>query len=220
MRAPDPETDGTGRAMSRADATACEQSRRRYFEAQVERLLDKFYGTALRLTRDPTEAEDLVAEALTRAWAGLAAIRDPQAFEKWVSRILVNCFVSERRRRQARPREETAEDAPAADGFSLFETAHQPFLLWWGNPEQQLLDKMLRQDIVRALEGLPDAYRVVVILVEVQGLSYAEAAEALEVPVGTIRSRLSRARSMLQRALARQARQLGIGCGPSGGGGR
>lgn len=206
--------------MARADAAGCQESRRGFFEAEVERLLDRLYGTAVRLTRDPTDAEELVAEALTKAWAGLDSLADRQAFEKWVFRILVNCFVSERRRRRARPQEETAEEEPVADGFSLFETAHQPFLLWWGNPEQLLLDKLLREDIVQALNGLPDAHRLVVILVEVQGFSYAEAAEALDVPVGTVRSRLSRARATLQRSLSRQARQHGIGCSGSSGGRR
>jgi RNA polymerase sigma-70 factor, ECF subfamily len=203
--------------MASTGAAGRRKTRCRFFEGEVERLLDRLYGAALRLARDPTEAEELVAEALTRAWAGLDGLQDRQAFEKWVFRILVNCFISERRRRQARPHEETAAEEAVDDGFSLFETAHQPFLLWWGNPEQLLLDKLLREDIARALGGLPEAYRLVVILVEVQGFSYAEAAEALDVPVGTVRSRLSRARSMLQRALARQARQMGIG-GSTGGG--
>jgi RNA polymerase sigma factor (sigma-70 family) len=191
------------------------QLRRHFFETEVERLLDRLYGSAVRLTRSETDAEDLVAEALTRAWSRLDSLHDPQAFEKWVFRILANTFISDWRRRQARPHEVTPADDDddeegGGDGFSLFEHVHQPFLLWWGNPEQQLIDKLLRNDIEHALEGLPEAYRVVVILVEVQGFSYDEAAETLGVPVGTVRSRLNRGRSLLQRALWRQANQLGI----------
>ncbi len=198
-----------------SSATGCPK---RYFAAEVERLLDRLYGTALRMTRDSNDAEDLVAEALTKAWAKFDTLQDRRSFEKWVFRILVNTYISGLRRRQARPEEQGVEDDDALDRFSLFEQVHQPFLLWWGNPEQQLLDKLLREDIERALDALPDGFRMVVIMVEVWGLSYAEAAETLNVPLGTVRSRLNRGRALLQRALWRQASQLGIAASPSGGG--
>jgi RNA polymerase sigma-70 factor, ECF subfamily len=190
---------------------------RQLFAAEVERLIDRLYGTALSMTRHGADAEDLVAEALAKAWANLDSLQDRQSFEKWVFRILVNTIISDRRRRKTRPAEESVDGGEDSGEFSLFEKVHQPFLLWWGNPEQQLLDKLLRQDIERALRSLPEAYRLAVILVEVQGFSYAEAAEALEVPVGTVRSRLNRGRSLLQRALWRQASQMGIAGGNSGG---
>lgn len=189
--------------------SSAEDGRRRFFETEVERLMDRLYGTALRLTRDGANAEDLVAEALAKAWDKLEGLQDLQSFEKWVFRILVNTFISERRRLAARP-EETADGEEALDRFSLFEQVHQPFLLWWGNPEQQLLDKLLREDIEQALESLPEGFRLVVIMVEVWGFSYDEAAETLDVPVGTVRSRLSRGRALLQKALWRQAGQVGI----------
>jgi RNA polymerase sigma-70 factor, ECF subfamily len=106
---------------------------RQFFEAEVERLLDRLYGTALRLARNEADAEDLVAEALSKAWARLDSLHDRQSFEKWVFRILVNTYISSLRRRQARP-EESFDDEDALDRFSLFEKVHQPFLLWWGNP--------------------------------------------------------------------------------------
>lgn len=184
------------------------EAKKRFFADEVDRLMDRLYGTALRLTRNGSDAEDLVAEALTRAWSKLDTLADPQSFEKWVFRILVNTFIDEQRRRRARP----VEEAPEGDteAFSLFDRLHQPFLLWWGNPEQRLLDKLLREDIEEALDGLPEEYRVVVVAVEIWGFSYAEAAEMLDIPVGTVRSRLNRGRSMLQRALWRQAGQMGI----------
>lgn len=191
--------------------------RRRFFENEVHRLMDRLYGTALRLTRDRTDAEDLAAEAITKAWAGLDKLQDLQSFEKWLFRILVNTFVSSRRRRRERPLAEIAGDRGEEDEASLFDKLHQPFLLWWSNPEQQLLDKLLQKDIELALDSLPDAFRVVVILVELHGLTYAEVAETLDVPVGTVRSRLARGRALLQGALWRQARQFGIGAGPCGG---
>jgi RNA polymerase sigma-70 factor (ECF subfamily) len=184
--------------------------RRRFFEAEVERLLDRLYGTAARLTRHGADAEDLVAEALTRAWARLDELRDLQSLEKWLFRILFTTFISLRRRQQARPAEDSMDSVDDEAEFSLFETLHQPFLLWWSNPEQLLLDKLLREDIRQALDTLPADFRLVVVMVEISGFSYAEAADALDVPVGTVRSRLSRGRALLQRALWRQASQLGI----------
>lgn len=177
--------------------------------------MDRLYGTALRLTRNPNRAEDLVAETLGKAWAGMAGLQDTQCFEKWVFRIMTNTFISERRRqRDVSFSEVTDTDDDGDEPSSLFDRLHQPFLLWWGNPEQQLLDKLLREDIEHALDSLPDSFRLVVIMVEIQGASYAEAADTLGVPVGTVRSRLKRGRARLQAALWRQAAQRGI-CGGS-----
>lgn len=181
-----------------------------FFETEVERLMDQLYGTALRLTRDKSRAEDLVAEALGKAWAGLDRLEDKQSFEKWVFRILVNTFISERRRRREIPMSDLVSDEEQDEGTSLFDKLHQPFLLWWGNPEQQLLDKLLRRDIESALEALPETFRVVVIMVDAQGFTYAEVAETLDIPVGTVRSRLNRGRRLLQGFLWRQATQSGV----------
>src|SRR6266702_5977191 len=160
-------------------------SDRDFFRAEVERLMDRLYGTALRLTRNPADAEDLVSEAVTRAWASLGDLADRQAFPKWLFRILTNTFVSDRRR----ARLETSETIIGADGeetFSLFEKLHQPFLLWWSNPEQELINKLLREDIEQAVSGLPEDYRTVLVLVEINGCSYAEAADMLGLPIGTV----------------------------------
>lgn len=184
---------------------------RRWFAAQIERLTDRLYGTALRLTRNPEDAEDLVAETVVKAWARLGELRERQAFPGWLLRILNNTFISEWRHRRASPEVALgAEEEGVDEPFSLFEKVHQPFLLWWGNPEESLIAGLLREDLDRALDALPDAYRVVVVLVDVQGYSYPEAAEVLGVPIGTVRSRLSRARSQLQRALWRHAQEAGL----------
>jgi RNA polymerase sigma-70 factor (ECF subfamily) len=170
--------------------------------------MDRLYGTALRLTRQRADAEDLVADALTKAWTQLGSLEDLQSFEKWIFRILTNTFISDRRR----PRETLATELEGEEGdaLSLFDKLHQPFLLWWGNPEQRLLDQLLREDIERALDSLPEPFRLAVILVDVEGFTYGEAAEALSIPVGTVRSRLSRARRLLQGALWKEAQQLGL----------
>jgi RNA polymerase sigma factor (sigma-70 family) len=186
---------------------------RQRFAVEIERLADRLFGTALRLTRNRGDAEELVAEAVAKAWATCSELRDPHRFEAWIQRILANTFVSAWRHRRASP-EIALEPDEAGDQesrpFSLFERLHQPFLLWWSNPEESVMAKLLGEDIERALDGLPDAYRIAVVLVDVQGHSYQEAAELLGVPVGTVRSRLARARGLLQRALWQHAREAGL----------
>ena len=181
---------------------------RAFFRAEIERLTDRLYGAALRLTRNRADAEDLVSETVVKAWASLGQLADRQSFQKWLFRILANTFVSDRRR----VRHESSDVSLADDGesFSLFERLHQPFLLWWSNPEQELLNRLLREDIERALDALPAEFCTVVVLVEINGHSYAEVAEILAIPIGTVRSRLNRARSALQRALWEQARAAGL----------
>lgn len=188
---------------------------RGFFETEVLRLTDRLYGTALRLTRNAADAEDLVAESVAKAWAKLDELDDRSRFEPWMFRILSNTFVSDWRRRQTRGAVEVAAEVESTGGedgetFSLFEKCHQPFLLWFGTPEQEFLNRLLRDDLEKALDSLPEAYRIVVVLVDVRGWSYAEIAEFLEVPVGTVRSRLNRGRGLLQRALWTHAREAGF----------
>jgi RNA polymerase sigma-70 factor (ECF subfamily) len=186
---------------------------RAFFRAEIERLTDRLYGTALRLTRNAADAEDLVSDTVMKAWASLGQLADRQAFPKWLFRIMANTFISDRRR----TRHEASDISLTEDeeGFSLFERLHQPFLLWWSNPERELINNLLREDIEKALNTLVDEFRTVVILIEINGHSYAEAAEILAIPIGTVRSRLSRARSILQRALWQQASAAGLTVQPA-----
>ena len=188
------------------------------FEARVLSILGPLHGVARRLTQNEADAEDLVAETLTRAWRARASLADAGAFRAWLFRILNNTFISERRKTLARPRQELlVDDSRDEDGaFSLFEHLHEPFLLWLANPEQEFFDKLLRDDLDRALAALPEHHRVVVVLSDVEGLTYAEIAETLDVPVGTVRSRLARARSALQRTLWKVARDRGLQAGAGG----
>ena len=183
-----------------------------FFAEKVERLTDRLYGTALRLTRNSDDAEDLVAETVAKAWAKLGKLSDPQSFDAWIQRILTNTFVSEWRHRRASP--EVAMEPEPEDGgdepFSLYEKLHQPFLLWWTTPEEEVIAKLLREDMDRALGALPDTFRIAIVLVDVEGYSYREAAELLGVPIGTVRSRLARARAQLQRALWQHGKDAGL----------
>jgi len=183
------------------------------FEKQVLALVGSMHGVARRLTRNDTDAEDLVAETVARAWKALDSLESDAAFRAWIFRILHNTFISERRRADARPQCESmeSEDLDATNpAFSIFEQMHQPFLLWFSNPEQEFLDRLLREDLERALATLPEHQRVVVILADLEEFNYREIADTLGVPVGTVRSRLARARGALQKLLWEQAQAHGL----------
>lgn len=189
-------------------ASSFSESDRGWFEAQIIALLPDLYSTALHFARDRADAEDLVAEALKRAWARISTLSDRTRFRGWIFRILTNVFLSGCRSRRSRPQTDPIPEGE--EGFSLFERLHQPFLLWWSNPEQEFLNKLLREDLERSIEALPDNFRVVVILAELQGFSYLEIAESLGIPIGTVRSRLARGRSLLQQALWEHAQEAGL----------
>jgi RNA polymerase sigma-70 factor, ECF subfamily len=182
---------------------------RDWFAARVDELFPELYGRAVRLCRCRSDAEDLVAESVARAWEALATLADRDSFRAWLFRILNNTFVSSCRKARAKTDHESLDDV--GEDFSLFERLHQPVLLWWGNdPEREFLNRLLREDLARAIDGLPDTYREVVVLVDVQGMAYAEVGELLEIPIGTVRSRLARGRSRLQQALWEHGREAGL----------
>jgi RNA polymerase sigma-70 factor (ECF subfamily) len=178
-----------------------------WFEQAVLAVLPELLGTGRRLARNREDAEDLAAEAITRAWLHRATLRDRDRFAGWILRILTNLFLSQRRSEASHPPETSLD---VEEEFSLFERLHQPFLLWWGSSEQEFLDRLLREDLIRAIEGLPEPFRMVVLLADVEGFSYSEIGESLAVPVGTIRSRLARGRALLQKALWEHACDAGL----------
>jgi RNA polymerase sigma-70 factor (ECF subfamily) len=191
-----------------------EPSTRQFFEAAVLRLMDRMYGAALRLTRNTADAEDLVAETVEKAWTRVDQLRDRDSIDGWLMRVLSNTFISNWRSgsRERELVEDGAEDdiEPTQDAY-LYSRLHQPFLLWFSSPEQNFVNNLLRRNIEAAIDSLPDEYRIVFLLVEVLGYSYAESADALSIPVGTVRSRLNRGRGLLQKSLWREAREAGIG---------
>lgn len=180
-----------------------------WFEREVIALLPDLMGAASRLAKNSADAEDLVAESVARAWTQLSTLRDATALRSWMFRILSNLFASECRAKSGRIETALEEDIDGEE-FSLFAQLHQPILLWWSNPEQAFLDRLLREDLERAVDALPEAFRVVVVLVDLQGFSYQEVADALEIPIGTVRSRLARGRSQLQKSLWLHAQDAGM----------
>jgi RNA polymerase sigma-70 factor (ECF subfamily) len=194
------------------EETVTQADDRSSFEEKVIGLLDQLFGAAMRLVKNREDAEDLVAEAVTKAWTSRRSLKDPENFRPWIFRILTNTFISDCRKRAVRPQTETFTENPsdAEASFSLFEELHQPFLFGWGNPEKEFLNKLLREDLENAVDALPELFRIVVVLSDLEGFSYQEMAEILKVPVGTVRSRLARGRGLLQKALWRHAQEAGL----------
>ncbi|MEQ1655109.1 MAG: sigma-70 family RNA polymerase sigma factor [Nitrospira sp.] len=194
-----------GRARERVDGCI-------YFETTVIGLLDQLFGAALRLAKNREDAEDLVAETVTKAWASRHTLKDQDKFRAWIFRILTNTFMSDRRKRAVRPQAAAVEPnlSDEEEAFSLFEQLHQPFLLWWGNPEKQFLNTLLAKDLESAVDALPESFRMAVILSDMEGFSYQEISHMLKVPVGTVRSRLARGRGLLQKALWEHAKDAGL----------
>ena len=183
-----------------------------FYSRCVGENLDALYGVALRLTGRRADAEDLVAEAVAKGWAALDALEDRGRFRPWIFRILRNCVVSEYRRKAVRPAE-TVYDEMDTDGGGVSAFLMQQsddFLRWWASPERSFFNKVLAEDIAAAMDELPEAFRVTIQLVNVEGLTYDEAAEALGVPKGTVRSRMRRGRTLLQKALWAHASDAGL----------
>ena len=181
-----------------------------FFSRGIEANMDALYGTALRLAGTGADAEDLVAETVSKAWSAIGSLQDRQRFRPWIFRILHNCFISNYRRAAVRPQESAYEEDDDGGVAALLNAQPDAFLVWWANPERQFFNNMLGSAIMQAIDGLPEAFRTTIILVNVEGLTYDEAAEALGVPPGTVRSRMKRGRTMLQKALWEQAREEGF----------
>ena len=188
--------------------------RKQWFTQSIEVNLDALYGAAMRLTRSRADAEDLVAETVTRAWSALDSLKDRSRFRPWIFRILNNCFLSVCRKKSSRPQElswvDSDTEGMGADITSLLLDQPDAFLDFWANPEEQFYNNLLGKQIRDAIAQLPPAFRITVLLINVDGLGYDEAAEVLGVPSGTIRSRMKRGRTLLQKALWRQARDAGL----------
>lgn len=177
--------------------------RRREFEEVALVHLDTLYRSALRLTRNRAEAEDLVQETCLRAFQNFHRFDPLSHCRVWLFTIMRNLFLN--RLRQA-GREVLEGDASVLE--ALQERLMTPASVA-RNPEEEFFQKLLHDDIDRALKALPLAFREAVILADLEGLSYKEVAEVLGCPAGTVMSRLSRGRQLLRHLLSRFAREYG-----------
>jgi len=185
-----------------------------WFSRGIEENTDSLYRSAYRLTRNSVDAEDLVAESVAKAWSAISKLEDRSRFRPWLFRIMHNCFISDYRKKSVRPRESSYDELPVKNGddeiSALLIRQPNEFMHWWASPETEFVNSLLGEDIMTAIDSLPDVFRITVMLVNVEGLSYDEAAEALDVPPGTVRSRMKRGRTLLQKALWQHAKDEGL----------
>jgi RNA polymerase sigma-70 factor (ECF subfamily) len=185
-----------------------------WFSQCIEENADSLYSLAHRLTRNSADAEDLVAESVAKAWSAINSLDDHNRFRPWIFRILHNNFVSSYRKQSVRPKETTYDENPGTDEreeiSNLLIRQPDEFLNWWANPEREFINNLLGDDIMNAIEGLPESFRAAVQLINVEGLSYDETAEILGVPPGTVRSRMKRGRTLLQKILWQHAKDAGL----------
>ena len=180
---------------------------RERFEQEALQHLDALYRTALRMTRNPSDAEDLVQDALVRAYRFYDRFEPGTNFRAWLFKILTNTYINSYRRKQGRPQESSLEDT---EEFFLYNQVKSDAGDNVNDVEDTVLDRLGADEIQRAIDQLPPQFRTTVQLADVEGLSYAEVADATNVAKGTVMSRLFRGRRLLQRALWDQARAAGF----------
>src|SRR3954462_9830016 len=179
-----------------------------HFADQAMKHMPSLYSAALRMTRNPSDAEDLVQDTYLRAYRGFGGFTEGTNLRAWLYRILTNAFINTYRSRQRRPVETDLADVedmslykrlPALDTLASSRSA-----------EDQLFDLPTDDEVKQALEALPENFRLAVLLADVEGFSYKEIAEMLDIPMGTVMSRLHRGRRALQKRVYEFAAGRGL----------
>jgi len=177
------------------------------FETDALSFLDALYRTALRMTRSEAEAEDLVQEAYIRAFRFRHQFTPGTNLKAWLFRILTNTFINQYRRKAARPDTTELDDVEESILYRHMRDVNPGSAS--PDPEAELIDNTLSSEVKDALEALPEKFRTTLLL-DVEGFSYKEIAEVLDIPIGTVMSRLHRGRKFLQKRLYDLARDRGI----------
>ncbi len=205
-----PIEEATGNPVSE-DVASSEEARGNAisedFEAGVLAQLDSLYRTALRLTRNQQEAEDLVQETMLKAFRFANSYHPGTNLRAWLFRILNTSAINRYRKQATHP---ATTSLPEGEDFYLYnrirDMSGQELS---AGAEEEVLSKYLDDDVYKALNDLPLNFRMPIILADIEGLSYKEIAQALQIPIGTVMSRISRARRQLQKSLWQYARDKG-----------
>jgi|CXWL01.1.fsa_nt_gi RNA polymerase sigma-70 factor (ECF subfamily) len=175
------------------------------FEAAAMPFVDALYNTAYRMARNAEDAEDLVQETYLKAFKYYDKFEEGTNLKAWLFKIMKNTFINNYRKRQLEPPQSDFSDIEESFESKVSEEAAGQIK----NPEQEFLEDVLDEDVQRALDSIPADYRMAVVLSDLEGFSYKEIAEILEVPVGTVMSRLYRGRKLLEEAMLGYARDYG-----------
>jgi RNA polymerase sigma-70 factor (ECF subfamily) len=191
-KSPPPPPPPPPTAPTPAPTPAADAEKRASFEREALVHLDSLYRVALRLTGNAAEADDLVQETMLKAYRAWHQFQQGTNAKGWLLTILRHAFINEYRRRTRHP--ETV-DLDAIEPFAVFPDLQDE------DPQGSFFDRIVDDEVLRAIDQLPEQFREAVVLSDVEGLSYEEIARVLEVPVGTVKSRLFRARRLLQQKL-------------------
>lgn len=181
---------------------------RAQFAEQAMQYMGSLYSAALRMTRNPADAEDLVQETYLKAYRAFGSFKEGTNLKAWLYRILTNTFINSYRARRRRPEEtelDDVEDLYLYRRLGGLEAANAG-----RSAEEQVLERFSEADVKAAVEALPEQFRMAVLLADVEGFSYKEIAEILGVPIGTVMSRLHRGRKALQKTLHEFGQQRGL----------
>jgi RNA polymerase sigma-70 factor (ECF subfamily) len=196
-------TDSKPAAASKPEPAAL----RALFEEQAIPFMDQLYAAAMRMTRNPADAGDLVQETFTKAYAAFAQFEQGTNLKAWLYRILTNTFINSYRKNQRNPYQGTIdelEDWQLGSAESLTQGRSSR------SAEAEAIDHLPDSDVKEALQSIPEDFRLAVYLADVEGFSYQEIADIMKTPVGTVMSRLHRGRRLLRELLAEYARDRGI----------